>query len=73
VEDLIEALQIFLKYGNPKHPTHCEHDVMTIVGINPQDVSETDKQRLDELGFFASEDDDYGDEANFQSFKFGSA
>lgn len=70
MEDLIKALQIFLKYGNPKYPTHCEHDVLTICGINPIDVSEEDKAELDNLGFFIS--DEYGDEC-FQSFKFGSA
>lgn len=73
MENLIKALQILLKYGNPDRPTHCEHDVMTIVGIKPEDVSEVDKQRLDELGFFVSKDDDYGDEEMFQSFRFGSA
>ena len=30
MEKLIEALQIFLKYGNPDYPTHCEHDELTI-------------------------------------------
>jgi hypothetical protein len=34
VENLIKALQIFLKYGNPDNPTHCEHDVLTVV-IDP--------------------------------------
>lgn len=26
MEDLIKALRIFLKYGNPYSPTHCEDD-----------------------------------------------
>ena len=30
MENLIKALQILLKYGNPKRPTHCEHDELTI-------------------------------------------
>lgn len=64
MEDLIKALQIFLKYGNPYSPTHCEHDVLT-VAIDPEDVSDEDKARLDELGFFVSDD-------SFQSFRFGS-
>jgi hypothetical protein len=68
MDDLIEALQILRKYGNPDYPTHCEHDVMT-VGINPEDVSEEDIIKLDALGFFASSDYD----ECFQSFKFGSA
>jgi hypothetical protein len=70
MENLIKALQIFLKYGNPNYPTHCEHDVMYICDIDPQDVSEEDKKTLDELGCFAS--DELGEEG-FQSFKFGSA
>jgi hypothetical protein len=70
MKNLIEALQIFLKYGNPSFPTHCEHDVLMIVGIDPEIVSEDDKQKLDELGFFVSEE--YG-EKMFQSFRFGSA
>jgi hypothetical protein len=63
---LIEALQILLKYGDPGWPTHCEHDILTICGIEPDDVSDEDKKTLDDLGFFV------GDDA-FQSFKFGSA
>lgn len=66
MEDLIKALQIFLKYGNPYSPTHCEHDEMT-VNIRPGDVSDEDKAALDELGFFVDEDTD-----DFKSFRFGS-
>jgi hypothetical protein len=69
MKELIEALQILLKYGNPTYPTHCEHDVLTIVGISPDLVSDEDKARLDELGFFVS--NEYGD--GFQSFRYGSA
>lgn len=64
--ELIEALTIFRKYGDPDYPTHCEHDEMTIVGIEPEDVSDEDKAQLERLGFFV------GDEY-FMSFKFGSA
>lgn len=70
MENLIKALQILLRYGNPPHPTHCEHDILTISGIEPKDVSEEDKKILDELGFFVG--NEYGDEA-FHSFRFGSA
>lgn len=70
MSDLIEALQILLKYGNPDYPTHCEHDILTIVGIDPADVSDEDKARLDDLGFFVG--DEYGDD-QFHSFKYGSA
>ena len=65
---LIEALQIFLKYGDPDYPTHCSHDELTICGINPDDVSEEDKARLDKLGFFVDDSEDC-----FKSFRFGSA
>ena len=64
MSDLIKALQIFLKYGDPRWPTHCEHDVMYVC-INPEIVSREDKVVLDKLGFFVGPDD-------FQSFKFGS-
>jgi hypothetical protein len=70
MKDLIKALTIFLKYGNPRNPTHCEHDVMTICGIDPDKVSDEDKATLDDLGFFVSAE--YGDEC-FKSFRFGSA
>jgi len=66
MEDLIKALQIFSKYGNPAYPTHCEHDVLWICGIYPKDVEEEDRLRLEELGFFVSG-------GSFQSFRFGSA
>jgi len=66
--DLIEALQILAKYGNPASPTHCEHDYL-YVAINPDLVSEQDKQRLSELGFIV--DGEYGGEG-FGSFRFGS-
>lgn len=68
MENLIKALQIFLKYGNPGSPTHCEHDVLTICGIDPADVSDEDKQELDDLGFFVNEEEDA-----FQSYRYGSA
>lgn len=70
MEKLIRALQILLKYGNPDYPTHCEHDELTICGIDPANVSDEDKKELYELGFFVS--DDYGEEY-FKSFKYGSA
>ena len=39
MEDLIKALQILLKYGNPKYPTVCEHDILYIVGIDLEKIS----------------------------------
>jgi hypothetical protein len=70
MKDLIEALTILLKYGNPGNPTHCSHDQLTICGIDPSDVSDEDKKKLDELGFFVSDED--GDPC-FISFRYGSA
>ena len=66
MEDLIKALQIFLKYGNPYCPTHCEHDVLTVC-IDPGLVSDDDVKALEGLGFHPA------DEECFQSFRFGSA
>ena len=67
--ELIEALQIFQKYGNPTHPTHCEHDILVIRGIDPDDVSDEDKKLLEEKGFFI--DDEYDN--SFASYKYGSS
>jgi hypothetical protein len=69
MEDLIKALQIFLKDGNPAYPTNCSHDELRIMEIDPAVVSDEDKAKLDELGFFVSEEEDGG----FMSFRFGSA
>jgi len=66
MEDLIKALQIFLKYGNPKYPTTCEHDSL-YVDIDPNIVSKEDKQTLEALGFFPEDED-----GMFMSFRFGS-
>lgn len=66
MEDLIEALQIFLKYGNPEHPINCSHDVLQ-VNIAPEKVSEEDLKKLDKLGFFPNEDG-----CGFSSYRFGS-
>lgn len=69
MNDLIKALQIFLQYGNPDSPCHCEHDTLYI-DIDRDLVSEDDKKKLDELGFFISEDSEY--EPGFISFRYGS-
>lgn len=66
LSDLIEALTIFRKYGNPDYPTHCEHDVL-MVCVDPAEVSREDLERLDDLGFIEGEEED------FISFRFGSA
>lgn len=68
MDDLIKALTIFRKYANERWPTHCEHDTLYIIGVNPGDVSNEDKMELDRLGFIVDEVDEC-----FLSFKFGSA
>lgn len=68
MEDLVKALQIFLKYGNPKYPTHCMHDELSIMEIDPDKVSDLDKADLEQLGFIVDEDNEC-----FMSFRFGSA
>ena len=69
LDALIEALTILRKYGNPKYPTHCEHDKLHI-NISPEGVSDEDIARLHELGVFV--DSEFGDEG-FASFRFGSS
>jgi hypothetical protein len=68
MEDLIKALQIMLKYGNPQFPTHCEHDVLIISShINWNNITPEDKAKLQELGF------DYSSEYDcITSFTYGS-
>jgi hypothetical protein len=80
MKDLIEALKILLKYGNPEYPTHCSHDELNIVGIEPEKISKEDVKKLDELGFIVQiegvyyEEDDYeAEESKIFSFKYGSA
>jgi hypothetical protein len=57
MKELIEALQIFLKYKDEKYPTSCEHDILFIAGITKDEVSEEDQKRLNELGFLWGTDD----------------
>ena len=65
---LIKALMIFEQY-NPNFQTHCEHDVFCICGVEPDEVSDEDKEILNEFGFFVG--DSCGEEV-FQSFQWGS-
>lgn len=67
MENLIKALQIFIKYGDIKYPTHCEHDIL-MVHYNPNDFSKEDIEKLSELGFNANLDEDC-----FYSFRYGSS
>jgi hypothetical protein len=68
MSDLIKALQIFLKYGDPYAPTHCSHDKLT-VAIDPADVSQEDKDKLKELSFVP---DPESGGIDFYSYRFGS-
>lgn len=68
MKDLIEALQIFLKYKDVRNPTNCSHDVLAIMAVTQEEVSPEDTARLDKLGFFYSESEEC-----WQSFRFGSA
>ena len=54
----------------PTSPSSLEHDILTICGIDPANVSDEDIDKLNKLGFFVGEE--YGD-PQFHSFKFGSA
>lgn len=65
MENLIKALQILLKYGNPCYPTNCLHDEL-MVCISPKLVSEEDLKILEELSFIQNEYD------GFSSYKYGS-
>ena len=65
--DFAEAILIFKKYGDSHNPFHCEHDELWVCVCSPDAVSEEDRERLDELGFFVDE----GDES-IKSFRFGS-
>lgn len=67
MEQLIKALTIFLKYGNPDYPTYCSSETL-YVAINPAIVSQEDLDELKELGFVPN--DDW--EESFKSTFFGS-
>ena len=66
--DLIKSLLIIEKY-NSDFSTHCEHDVMSICGVEPEEVSEEDTELLAQYGFHIG--DECGEEA-FEPFRWGS-
>jgi hypothetical protein len=68
MHDLIQALIIFSKYSDTKWPTHCEHDVLYIMGIGREQVTDEDHERLEILGFNWNANEDC-----YQSFRFGSS
>tara|TARA_R110000796_G_scaffold221769_1_gene337945 strand:+ start:1796 stop:2008 length:213 start_codon:yes stop_codon:yes gene_type:complete len=69
MKDLIEALQILLKYANDdRNPTHCEHDQLYVgCGIVYESLTKKEVDKLDELGFFWDDESE-----GFISFRFGS-
>ena len=71
MSDLIKALQILLEYGDPYCPTHCAHDTLFVWAIDPEEVSEEDKEKLKDLGFSVGDPINSG-EQHFYSFRFGS-
>lgn len=68
MKDLIEALTIIQKYMTEDvyAPLHCEHDVLYVLGVEPNQVSPEDLDRLKELSFTK------GEFGGFQSYRFGS-
>ena len=70
MKDLIQALQILMKYANDdRNPTNCSHDEFFVgAGIKPEDVTDEDLKELDKLGFFPYDEYSIG----FLSFRFGS-
>lgn len=69
MEELIEALTILSKYHDGGHDvTQCKDDELRVWGIDGSRISLDDRSRLDELGFFQTEE---GGETCFLSFRFG--
>ena len=70
MKDLIEALTIMLKYGNPHAPTSCGNATLEIsLDIDPESVSADDLKRLEELDFFPGSQEEH--EGGFISYRFG--
>jgi hypothetical protein len=68
VKDFIEALQIFLKYGDPYNPTNCSHDKLAVCGgYHADNMTDEDILRLQELGFHWNDSEEY-----FYSYRYGS-
>jgi len=68
MKKLIEALTIFSKYADVDYPTHCEHDMLMVMDVAQESVSDTDVATLDKLGFFWNEEYD-----SWCSYRYGSA
>lgn len=67
MDDLIEALTIFRKYGNPRSPVFCGHDQIFVnIQTGPDQMTPGDADRLEALSF--THDGDMG----WTSYRFGS-
>lgn len=55
MDDLIRALNIFMKYGDE---TYSEDDIIYI-NVRNHSISDDDIKELNELGFTVDEDDDF--------------
>lgn len=68
MKDLIEALQIFLKYmPDVAYPTWCHHDMLHVAcPYLPDEMPEADVERLSSLGFH------YSNENGWYSTFYGS-
>lgn len=62
MNDMIEALQIFSKYVDPDIKSHmmfgAEHDQIVLFEVNPEDVSPSDKTRVERLGWFLDDSEE---------------
>jgi hypothetical protein len=66
MRDLVEALNIFLKYADYMYPTQCEKELLIIAGIDERDVLREDIERLEKLGFFWFDESKF-----FASYRYG--
>ena len=73
MRDFIEALKIFLKYveKDPYAPFNCTHDLLSVHGVEPSDVSKKDLKRLAKIGFHVGDPHGTGEE-HFYSDRYGS-
>ena len=59
MENLIKALQIFLKYGNPTNALTWQIDIARVNGVRPSLVANEDVLALKQLGVWANYREDY--------------
>ena len=66
IEELLEAIKIFLKYDEGQYPINADHDIIYFY-VDPNKVCESDHIRLEELGFDVHQEFDC-----YYSYKYGS-